>query len=247
VTRAHGVGLRSWLAWWRLRRKYHRYRVTGMENLARERAQLIVGYHGRPIAYDLCILTVNIYEELGYLPHGIVHAAIRNLPGGSRLVDQLGFVTGDDGSIQEVVNRGEHLVVTPGGTREATRSVRHRYRVDWGERHGYLRLARRYGLEIVPVGSAGVDDGYIGLNNGYRWGKRARMPSRLPLWVGIGLGGVWPVAPPLPVRFSQVIGAPLDVSSSPFGDEEQDLHFHHQRVTRAVQQTLDVARRGHRQ
>ena len=65
-------------------------------------------------------------------------------------MDGLGFVTGDGPAIEAAVRRGEHVLVQPGGTREGYRSFRHDYEVDWGDRTGYLRLAIRHRLPIVP-------------------------------------------------------------------------------------------------
>ena len=63
-------------------------------------------------------------------------------------------------------------MVQPGGTREGSRSSRIRYKVDWGKRTGYLKLALKHGLPIVPAAASGVDDTYIGLNNGLKLAKK---------------------------------------------------------------------------
>src|SRR5262249_17262564 len=116
----------AWLAYWGALRAYHRYEVEGFEHLEGP-AALLVGYHGRPIAHDLCMLTVTIHERLGYLPHGVIHAAFGEAPVLRDVVDGLGFVTGDGPRVAEAVARGEHILVQPGGTREGCRSFRHRY------------------------------------------------------------------------------------------------------------------------
>ena len=69
MTRSSDLPLLCWLTTWRLARRYHRYEVVGLEHLERPGAALLVGYHGRPIAYDLCMLLVTVYERLGYMPH----------------------------------------------------------------------------------------------------------------------------------------------------------------------------------
>ncbi len=204
--------LRLWLGYWGVQQRYHRYGVEGLERLDRPDSVLLVGYHGRPIAYDLCMLSVSMYRRFGTLPHGIIHKAVRQNGALTWLSDGLGFVTGDGPEISAAVSRGEHIAVQPGGTREGCRSARHRYAVDWGSRTGYLRMAIRHGLHIVPVASRGVDDGYLGLNNGYRWGKRLGAPAGLPVWFGIGLTGLWPLSPPFPVRITTHIGHDIDVS-----------------------------------
>ncbi|XXX71710.1 lysophospholipid acyltransferase family protein [Sorangium sp. So ce134] len=242
--RAGGVPLAIWLGYWRAMRRYHRYEVEGFEHVARPGAALIVGYHGRPIAHDMCILTAEIHDRLGYMPHAIVHGAAERQPLLKWVVDGLGFVTGDSAALEEAIARGEHVLVTPGGTREGCRSSRDRYRVDWGERFGYLRLALKYRLPIIPVGAAGVDDTYIGFNDGYRLGKRLGVPHGLPLWLGVGVAGLWPLSPPLPVKFRQCIGAPIDLlAEGPVDERDRGrLAVLHRRVTGAVQGLLDRAR-----
>jgi hypothetical protein len=232
----------AWLAYWRAMRAYHRYDVEGLEHLDGP-AALLVGYHGRPLAHDLCMLTVTIHERLGYLPHGVIHGFFGEAPLFRSLVDGLGFVTGDGPRVAEAVARGEHLLVQPGGTREGCRSFRHRHEVDWGERLGYLRLALRHRLRLVPIAGAGVDDAFVGLNDGYALGARVGMPARIPLWLGVGLTGVWPLALPLPVKMTQVIGAPIDPVAEGATDpsDRTTLLTVHGKVTAAVQGLLDRA------
>jgi 1-acyl-sn-glycerol-3-phosphate acyltransferase len=234
--------LAAWLALFRLARRYHRYEVAGFEHLAQPRAALLVGYHGRPVAYDLCMLGVTIHERLGYLPHGVVHRCVEHQPVMKWVSDRLGLITGDGPAVERAVARGEHILVQPGGTREGCRSFRQRYRVDWGPRMGYLRLALRHGLPIIPIAASGVDDGYLALNDGYRLGKRLGMPGGLPLWFGLGPLGPWPLSPPFPVKIRQVIGEPI-VPPPIDPDDPIALAALHRRVAGAVQHLLD-RRRG---
>lgn len=241
MTGGDAPAISVWMAWWRLMRRYHRFRTFGLEHLTGAESRLVVGYHGRGIAHDLCLLSTVLVDEFGYLPHGVVHAAARRLPVMKQVVEQLQMIAGDDEEmVRQIIARGEHIIVAPGGTREACRSVGVRYRVDWGGRLGYLRFAARYGLPIVPVAAAGVDDTYIGLNDGYRTGKRLKVPLRLPLWFGVGLGGLFPLTLPLPARITQVIGPPIPVDVDP--DDRDGLEALNARVVAQVQDQLDHAR-----
>lgn len=234
--------LGTYLAAWRFYRRYFRYQVEGFEHLRGGGAAVIVGYHGRPVAYDLCILLVEVYERLGYFPHAVVHGAAQQVRGLRWLSEGLGFVTGDGDAVQRAVARGEHLVVLPGGTREGCRSFRRRYQVDWGRRMGYLRVALKYGLPVVPVAARGVDDAYVGLNDGYAWGKRLAMPARLPFWLGVGPLGLWPLSPPFPVRITQRIGPPIHLPPDLDPQDEPSMLMWHGRVVDAVQGLLTEAR-----
>jgi len=205
------------------------------------RSALICGYHGRPLAHDLCMLTTVVEERLGYLPHGVIHAAFEKSQLGRRFIDGLGFVTGDGPSMTAAIARGEHILVAPGGTAEGCRPFWDHTRVSWGRRTGYLKLAIRHNLPIIPVACAGTDWTYIGLNDGYRLGKRVGMPARLPLWGGLGPLGLWPFSPPFPVRLTQRVGAPIRLPSGVDPESRAELLALHGQVTTAVQSLLEQA------
>jgi hypothetical protein len=251
ASRAGQLARDSWLALWRAMRVYHRYEVRDFERLRRPRGALLVGYHGRPIAFDMCMLTSVIHERLGYLPHGVVHRSLVAHRWSAAIVDALGFVAGDGPAIAYAVERGEHLLVQPGGTREGFRSHAHRYCVDWGDRLGYLKLALRHRMAILPVVAKGVDDAFIGLNDGYRLGKRLGVPHGVPVWFGVGAGGLWPFCAPLPVKVVQLVGEAIefdDLSDPATGrpvehDDPDGLRRLHRRVARTVQDLLDAAQK----
>ncbi len=231
----------AWIEYWSAMRRYHRYAVVGEEHLA-ARPALLVGYHGRPIAHDLCMLQVHRWERTGELPRAFIHGAFERNPALRALVEGVGFLTGDEAETRAAVARGELLMVTPGGTREGCRSFRDRYRVDWGARRGYLKLAMRHRLPIIPAAASGVDDMFVGLNDGDAWSRRLRVPQRVPVWLGVGPLGLWPLSPPFPVRVTQHLGAPITTHLDAPADDLAALDALHREVTAAVQGLLDTAR-----
>lgn len=236
--------LRRWLHGWNALARWTRYEVHGIEHIPIDRASLVTGYHGRPIAHDLCMLQNAFYGRTGVMPHPIFHAAFAENPRGRQFMETLGFVWANDERLADFVARGEPIFVTPGGTREGCRSARHRYQVHWGGRTGYIKLALAHGMPVVPVASAGADDLYLGLNDGYAWGKKLGVPHDMPAWLGFGLLGVWPVAVPFPVRVRTYVGAPIDLQADgPVDPRDRDhLLALHERVTGAVQDLLARAR-----
>jgi 1-acyl-sn-glycerol-3-phosphate acyltransferase len=245
VTLLDDVPRRVWLGYWRFWARYHRYTVRGLEHLEGG-PKLIAGYHGRPLAYDMCMLTVAIHDRFGLLPHGIVHRGTATVGALRWFTERLGFLVADGDAMTAAVARGEHIVVTPGGGQEGMRDFRHRYRVAWGDRVGYVRLAVKYGLPIVPVAAAGADDTYLGLNDAEAFGRRVGISRDWAwlLWVGAGPLGLYPFSPPFPVRLTQVVGAPipLDAEGPVSLDDGDSLQRLHRRVTRDVQGLLDRTR-----
>jgi 1-acyl-sn-glycerol-3-phosphate acyltransferase len=237
------VRTRAYFAYLRFLRRYHRFSMEGLERLLSPGAKLVVGYHGRGLPMDLAIVTLEIYERKGYLPRSITHRALYELPVARALFPYFGGVSGDGPEVARAFGSGEAVFVAPGGTREATRSFRERYVVRWGDRKGYLRLALKYRVPIVPVASSGVDDRFIGLNDGHAWNERLGLRAEPPPWLGIGAVGVFPLALPLPSRIHTIVGEPIDPSSA-LGEEpatKEHLDELHHRTTRAVQRLLDEA------
>jgi 1-acyl-sn-glycerol-3-phosphate acyltransferase len=233
--------LGSWLAFWGSMRRYHRFAVDGFEHLAAPGPALLVAYHARGFAVDVCILSVEMHERLGYFPHAIFHEGIGRLPILRTMLRALGGVAGDHATLSEAVARGEHVIVLPGGGREAFRSACRRYRVDWGNRMGYLRLALRLGVPIIPIASRGVDSLYLGLNDGYRLGKRLGAPLKLPCWVATGATGLFPLSLPYPVRLRQRIGPRIHLDADGPVDprDGERLLALHRMVAARVQALLD--------
>jgi len=166
-----------------------------------------------------------------------MHESAKALPIAKHLVEGMQFLSGEGEALDAALQDGEHVLVTPGGTREGCRSHGHRHQVDWGRRAGYVKLALRHGLPIIPAAAHGVDDTYVGLNDGYAWGKRVGMPGKMPLWLGLGPLGLWPVSPPFPVKLTTFLGAPMRFDIDP--EDKDGVHRADTAVRAAVQRLLD--------
>ncbi len=230
-----------WMAYWDIARRYHRYQVDGLEILEEYQPALIVGYHGRPLAIDLCILSTVLAKRLGYLPHCFLHRDLLRIPHIDKLIDGLGFLTHDDEKVAKAVERKEHIMVPPGGAYEGMRSYHDNYRVEWPD-SGYIKLAINHQLPIIPVAAAGADETYIGLLDGEEIVRRLGLSRSWAWgpWTGIGLLGLYPFSPPFPVQLYQVIGEPISTSDVEIDDEDGIAYLHDQ-VTSKVQELLEFA------
>jgi 1-acyl-sn-glycerol-3-phosphate acyltransferase len=226
-------------ATFKLWRRYFRFETEGFDVLRDTESSLIVGYHGGPWTYDLWMLGDRMHEELGYFPRAVWHWLWWTIPGLRELVDELGGLRGapTPAQIAELKARGEHLVVAPGGMREAMRPFWRHGVVDLGDRRGYVRLALRHDLPIIPVVATGIDGTFLGLNDGYALSRRLFGRGDLPAWLALGAGGIWPLALPRPVKIRQRIGAPIRLAGG--ADDADAVETGHVRVTAALQAMLD--------
>jgi 1-acyl-sn-glycerol-3-phosphate acyltransferase len=208
------------LATFRLWARYFRYEVEGFEILAETEPSVIVAHHGGPWTFDLWMLGARMLEELGYFPRACWHPAWWRIPAVGTIVTELGGLprrpTGTE--MRDLKARGEHIVFAPGGPQEGLIPFWDGSRVDFGPRRGYARLALAHEMPIIPVVASGLDRTFLGLNHG-------------PAWLALGVGGVWPLALPFPVKIRQRVGAPIHPSG--------DVEAVHARVTAALQAMLD--------
>lgn len=222
-----------WLGLWRSLRRWHRYEVEGLEHLLQAGPCFLVGYHGRPIAHDLCMLQTVVLERTGRMPRAIVHDQLPTVPGFAALAEGAEFLAGSEESIAAAVAAGQQIIITPGGSREGCRSVRHRHEVNWGKRRGYARTAAALGVPIVPAAGVGTDNTYIGLNDGEALGARLGLPKGFPVWLGVGPFGLWPLSPPFPVKVTTRLGAPIPTAHVDPRDPVA-IETLHDQVVRAV-------------
>jgi 1-acyl-sn-glycerol-3-phosphate acyltransferase len=178
-------------------------------DLLPEGPALIVGNHDSGITFvealgwgATCLLA-----RPGERWHGLAHDGIVGLPGlGSALV-RLGALRADPTLAAEALAVGRKVVVFPGGNLEAFRPYARRFEVDFGGRTGWVKLAIRSGVPIVPVVFSGGHAGFRVLADNRRLAQRLGLHRWLrvdtwPLVVGLPWG-IW-LGPmfhlPLPVK-----------------------------------------------
>jgi len=229
----------------KLWRRWFRFEVEGFDVLRDTETSLIVAYHGGPWTYDLWLLGDRMHDELGYFPRAVWHWIWWAIPGLSQAVGGLGGLRGAPSheEMDELKARGEHLIVAPGGMREAMRPFWDDGRVDLGDRRGYLRLALRHDLPIIPVVATGPDATFVGLNDGYETSQRVFGRGDLPTWLAFGIGGAWPLALPFPAKIRQRIGEPIRLDALAALDDD-GLERAHERVATTLQAMLDDLRAG---
>jgi 1-acyl-sn-glycerol-3-phosphate acyltransferase len=192
----------AYLPWARALARYHRARLQGGPPPAGP--CIYVALHGAGyLVLDLVVAGYLIAGE-GWLARGAPRTPLRTvaaasaleklLPGLSRAKQHLGLVDPSAESCLAVLARGEQLLVTPGGAREA-RPSRDFYRLRWAGRYGFAQLALATGTPLVPLAVVGGAEAYPGV----------RLGRRLSLWSPL----------PLPVRLDVALGAPIAVEPRP--------------------------------
>jgi 1-acyl-sn-glycerol-3-phosphate acyltransferase len=198
---------------------YHRAETRGVERIP-EGAALYVGNHNSfAYAPEMYLLALAAYRRHGVdaVPYGLAHEVVLALPGVSHLICPLGAVRASPQNGQRLLESGHKVLVYPGGDIDAARPFRHRNRIVFGDRRGYIRLALRTGAPIVPVVTAGAHATTIVIDD-LRWLARlirADRMFRLKVWPltlsfpwGITLGPPPPFIP-FPSRITMEFLEPI--------------------------------------
>lgn len=133
-----------------------RPQIEGWDKLPQEGPFLLVCNHSGGGGLEILLLSLLWHERFSYQRPitGLAHPAAWYIPG-MTVVKLLGAVPSTFAHGQAALEGGLPVVIFPGGERESFRPVWKAREVNFHQRKGYLRLARRAWVPIVPMGIHG--------------------------------------------------------------------------------------------
>jgi 1-acyl-sn-glycerol-3-phosphate acyltransferase len=150
--------------------RYFRPQVRGLENIPAGAALYVGNHNGGLFPADSFIFSLAVLDRLGMdaVPYGLAHDQAMRTPGLQHILAPLGAVRASEANGHKLFQAGRKVLVYPGGDLDSLRPYRARNRIVFGGRLGYMRLAIREGVPIVPVVSAGAHATFVVLSDG-RW------------------------------------------------------------------------------
>jgi hypothetical protein len=82
---------------------------------------------------------------------GLALDGVFTIPGLETLMRKLGHIRASHENAERLLRDGHSVLVYPGGAREACRPFTERNGIDFGGREGFVRLALRAAVPVVPV------------------------------------------------------------------------------------------------
>ena len=241
----------------RVGRLWFRWKVEGVARVPAEGPVLLVGNHnGGLVTTDTYLTLVALWERFGLERpvHMLAHDFILADPTLRRYAQRLGALRAGDASARRAFERGDLVLVYPGSDLDTFRPFRDRNRIELGGRHGFVRLALRERVPIVPVVTAGTHEQLIVLTRGdrlaralgmRRWGRTEVFPIVLALPWGLTTGFV-PYLP-LPAQTTLAFGEPIRWDLPPeAADDPALVERCYEQVRAAMQASLDGITRGRR-
>jgi 1-acyl-sn-glycerol-3-phosphate acyltransferase len=228
-------------------RAYFRADVRGLEHIPAEGPVLLVGNHsGGTLIADTFVFAQSFYDHFGPERrfHQLAHDLVFKVPGTRVLVQRYGTVPASPANMRRALRLGAALLVYPGGDHETYRPTWESGEIDFAWRTGFVELALRENVPIVPVVAIGGQETALFLGQGRRVARALQLDRLLRLKVlppvlgppfGVTVLDL-PGRVPLPAKISLRVLRPLDLrkrlGSDPSIEEGYRL------VTSTMQRTL---------
>ena len=130
------------------------------QHIQADKPALFVGNHtlygltDGPLLWDYLCREHNIFlRALGDKVHF-------KIPGWREAMLINGAVEGSPENCRRLMQKGESILVYPGGSREVFKRKGEKYQLIWKQRTGFARMAIEHGYDIIPFAALGGDDCY---------------------------------------------------------------------------------------
>ncbi|HEX6244903.1 MAG TPA: lysophospholipid acyltransferase family protein [Polyangiales bacterium] len=177
--------------------------VIGLANVPRSGPAILVANH--TFGWDVAFPLAALQQRLGRPAFVLGEHLWWKIPLINRLAAAVGVVEGTPEVAARLLHDGELLLVLPGGLREAVKPRELRYQLLWGERYGFVKLAVRHQVPLIPLACVGADDLFDFVGNAYARGRRWFGSKQLPVPLP---ARVLPIPHLTSLRF--IVGEPIE-------------------------------------
>jgi len=230
--------------------RYFDAEVEGFEHVPEDSPVLIVGNHsGGTLVPDVAVFIAAWYRARGLESPltALAFDAVFGLPGVGQAARRAGVMPANPDNARDALSSGASVLVYPGGDHDAFRPWTDRNRIDFDDRKGFVKLALREKVPVVPVVGHGAHESLVVIARGDSFssalGFDRLRTTVMPLVWQLPWGLSIPFVPgiPLPVKITMRVGPALDWSN--FGPADADdpavVDRCYEEITGAMQGTLD--------
>ncbi len=232
---------------------WFRMEIDGWENVPKAPV-LLVGIHsGAPFVWDAWTVGLQWWRRFGQdRPlHGTAHDALMAIPLFGHYFRSMGVLPAAPDAIATALAEGRDVALWPGGEVDSLRPWTERDRANLAGRKGFVKMAIRAGVPIVPIATVGGADAMPVLIRGDRLSKVLKLDRLLRLKVfPLAVSLPWGIAPaalpqlPLPAKIRTRFMPAVELDNDPAradDDEYVDRKYHE--VQDAIQEGMDALAR----
>jgi 1-acyl-sn-glycerol-3-phosphate acyltransferase len=233
---------------------WFRMSVEGWENVPKPPTLLIGIHSGAPFVWDAWTVGIAWWRHFGEerILHGTAHDALMATPVIGTYFRKVGVLPAAPDSIAGALAAGKDVALWPGGEIDSLRPWTRRDDAVLAGRTGFVRMAIRTGVPIVPIATVGGPDAMPILVSGRRLAKLFRLDklTRLKRFP-IALQAPWGVTPavlpeiPFPTKIRTAFQEPVEVGADPeLATDDDYVAEKYEEVEDSIQRGMDrLARR----
>ncbi|HTY29835.1 lysophospholipid acyltransferase family protein [Mycobacterium sp.] len=232
---------------------WFRMELDGWENIPAPPA-LLVGIHsGAPFVWDAWTVGLQWWRRFGQdRPlHGTAHDALMAIPIFGRYFRSMGVLPAAPDAIATALAEGRDVALWPGGEVDSLRPWTERDRANLAGRKGFVKMAIRAGVPIVPIATVGGADAMPVLIRGERLSKALKLDRVLRLKVfPLAVSLPWGIAPaalpqlPLPAKIRTRFMPAVELDHDPArADDDAYVDRKYHEVEVSIQEGMDALAR----
>ena len=232
---------------------WFRMEIEGWENIPAPPV-LLVGIHsGAPFVWDAWTVGAQWWRRFGdERPlHGTAHDALMAAPLVGAYFRRMGVLPAAPDSIASALAEGHDVALWPGGEVDSLRPWVKRDEAILAGRMGFVRLAIKSAVPIVPIATVGGPDSMPVLATGRRLARVLRLDkiARLKMFP-IAVSAPWGIGPallpeiPLPAKIRTAFQEPVEVDHDTERVEDDDyVERKYEEVRGSIQRGMDALAR----
>lgn len=204
---------------------YFRVKTDGWENIPKDQVLLVGSHNGGLAAPDMVMMMYDWFKRFGTerLVYGLMHPMAWNLYQPiSEFPAKAGAIRANPNMAIAAMERGASVLVYPGGGEDVFRPFCRRDKIEFAGRKGFIKLALRHEVPIVPLISKGAHETIIVLGEFYQQLKQLHDqglfrwlfdadPLIFPIYLGLPWGlAIGPLPNfPLPLQIHTRVCKPI--------------------------------------
>ncbi|MDQ1355798.1 MAG: hypothetical protein QOG44_171 [Acidimicrobiaceae bacterium] len=224
-------------------RHWFRAEWDGLDKIPLEGGALLVANHAGAIPSDAPTIMHGVETELGRPVYGLADYLFRAIPVVGTMWARTGGVPAHPDNAYRLLRQQRQLVlVFPEGTRGTGKLFKDRYQLRRFGRGGFVEIAMRAGVPIVPIAVVGAEEAMPTLWKSPTAAKLTRLPY-FPLTANMLAFG--PLLGPFvyfPAKFKLKVLDPVTMDVAP--DQDRYSRSHIMDVSEGIRQSLQEALLG---
>ncbi|WP_017295769.1 lysophospholipid acyltransferase family protein [Geminocystis herdmanii] len=218
--------IKQLMPFWEILYKYYfRVETSGWENIPHGQVLLVGSHNGGIAAPDMVMMMYDWFRRFGTerLAYGLMHPiAWTAYQGITNMAAKTGAIRANPKMAIKAIESGASVLVYPGGAEDVFRPYTERNKIKFVGRKGFIKLALRYSLPIVPLISKGAHESIFVLADLYEDVKKLNKqglfpwifdldPKTFPIYLGLPWGLALGPLPniPLPVPMTTRVCNPI--------------------------------------